>query len=92
MPPAIMAALEGHAHGHGAHSAHGEHGHDRSDSEHQAGSTCNIGHLLSFAVIDAVDVVEPAVITPVSFTTAELASFHVLAPRRAFAARAPPAA
>ncbi len=89
MPPAIMAALDGHGHGHGSH---GEHGHDTSDSDDRAGLTCSIGHLLSFAVIDAVDAVEPALISPASFTSAELPSLQVAAPTRAFSARAPPTA
>ncbi len=92
MPPAIMAALDGHVHGHGSHGEHGHHGHDTSDSEERAGLTCSIGHLLSFAVIDAVDIVEAAVIAPVSFTTAELPSFSIVPRTRAFSARAPPTA
>ena len=89
MPPAIMAALDGHGHGHGSHGAHG---HDSSDSDTRAEMTCAIGHLLSFAVIDAVDVVEPALIPPAAFTATDLPSLHVAAPTRAFSARAPPAA
>lgn len=89
MPPAIMAALDGHAHAHGSHSEHGHHG---SGNDSEGGSPCNIGHLLSLTVIDAVDIVESALVAPISFADADIPPLPVVARSRAFSARAPPAA
>ncbi len=53
MPAAIMMALAGDEHGHAHHGHHGHDGHHGS-----AESGCSIGHLLTLAMIDAVDSIE----------------------------------
>ena len=82
VPPAIMSALGGHD----------DHAHHVADAHADGVSGCNIGHLLSLAVIDAVDIVEPLVLAPVSFRVAGIPRPHVVTRTRAFSARAPPVA
>lgn len=89
MPPAIMAALDGHVHG---HATHGDDGHHAANSETDSASRCDIGHLLSLAVIDAVDIIETADFPPISFAAADVPRFHCAARTQAFSARAPPIA
>ncbi len=90
VPPAIMAALGGHSAGHDSH-AHGHHGQHDADDAANAASPCSIGHILSLAVIDAVESVEAAVIRPAGFATIDAPPLHFAARTRVFSARAPPA-
>ncbi len=89
VPPAIMAALGGHSAGHDSH-AHGHHGQHDAEDAAGAGSPCSIGHILSLAVIDAVESIEAAVVRPADFAAVDVPALRFAARTRAFSARAPP--
>lgn len=80
LPAGFTAELNEHGH-HADHSAHDEHG---------AESDCSIGHILTLAFIDAVEMPALPSVAPVSFVATVVAEPRPAAREYAYAPRGPP--
>lgn len=83
LPAGFTAELNRHGH-HAEHTAHNVH------DEHGADGDCSIGHILTLAFIDAVEIPDFPVTPPANVVAAVIAELRPVARQYAYAPRGPP--